>query len=132
MVDQDSENEISTAYDEGIDVEDTRGNKQNGSVVQIKTYMYNLNKANKFLLKQLIPLLSLISNILDTTISMPVAESELDAADTGVVDSSSIIIIHPGSRYLRIGRASDTTPKRILHAVARKRRKPAIKVVFMS
>ena len=61
---------------------------------------------------------------------MPVAESELDAGDTGVVDSSSIIIIHPGSRYLRIGRASDTTPKRILHAVARKRRKPAIKVVF--
>jgi len=26
MVDQDSENDISTGYDEGIDVEDTRGN----------------------------------------------------------------------------------------------------------
>ena len=63
---------------------------------------------------------------------MQVAESELNAGDTGVVDSSSIIIIHPGSRYLRIGRASDTAPKRILHAVARKRRKPAIKVIFVS
>ena len=62
---------------------------------------------------------------------MPVGESEIDAADPGIVDSSSIIIIHPGSRYLRIGRASDTTPKRILHAVARKRRKAAIKVSFM-
>ena len=28
MVDQDSENDISTGYDEGIDVEDTRGKKE--------------------------------------------------------------------------------------------------------
>ena len=34
-----------------------------------------------------------------------------------------IIVIHPGSLNLRIGRASDLNPIRILHAVAR-RRKP--------
>lgn len=34
-----------------------------------------------------------------------------------------IIIIQPGSLNLRIGRASDVTPHRILHAIAR-RRKP--------
>lgn len=34
-----------------------------------------------------------------------------------------IIIIHPGSLNLRIGRASDVNPHRILNAIAR-RRKP--------
>lgn len=34
-----------------------------------------------------------------------------------------IIVFHPGSYNLRIGRASDLNPHRILHAVAR-RRKP--------
>lgn len=34
-----------------------------------------------------------------------------------------IIIIQPGSLNLRIGRASDVNPHRILHAIAR-RRKP--------
>lgn len=34
-----------------------------------------------------------------------------------------IIIIHPGSLNLRIGRASDLNPHRILNAIAR-RRKP--------
>lgn len=34
-----------------------------------------------------------------------------------------IIIIQPGSLNLRIGRASDITPHRMLHAIAR-RRKP--------
>lgn len=33
-----------------------------------------------------------------------------------------IIIIHPGSLNLRIGRASDLNPHRVLHAVARRRR----------
>lgn len=37
------------------------------------------------------------------------------------MQSQSIIIIHPGSQNLRIGRASDVSPVLILHAVARKR-----------
>ena len=69
---------------------------------------------------------------LDTSISMPTGGgSEITAADTGIVDSSSIIIIHPGSRYLRIGRASDASPKKILHAVARKRTKAAMQVLLL-
>ena len=68
-------------------------------------------------------------HISDTNISIPPGGSEITAEDTGVVDSSSIIIIHPGSRYLRIGRASDTSPKKVLHAVARKRTKAAMKVI---
>jgi hypothetical protein len=39
-------------------------------------------------------------------------------------DPSSIIVIHPGSKYLRIGLASDPMPKRLLHAIARKRKSP--------
>lgn len=38
-----------------------------------------------------------------------------------------IIIIHPGSLNLRIGRASDVNPHRILNAIAR-RRKPHGKI----
>lgn len=38
-----------------------------------------------------------------------------------------IIIIHPGSLNLRMGRASDVNPVRILNAIAR-RRKPLGKV----
>lgn len=38
-----------------------------------------------------------------------------------------IIIIHPGSLNLRVGRASDLHPHRILNAIAR-RRKPLGKV----
>jgi actin-related protein 8 len=38
------------------------------------------------------------------------------------VDSSTIIVIHPGSRFLRIGLASDPAPKKLLHAIARKRK----------
>lgn len=37
------------------------------------------------------------------------------------MQSQSIIIIHPGSQNLRIGRASDLSPHLILHAVARRR-----------
>ncbi len=37
------------------------------------------------------------------------------------------IIIHPGSLYVRIGRASDVNPTTVLHAIARKRH-PAGKV----
>ncbi|KAK6629099.1 hypothetical protein RUM43_002916 [Polyplax serrata] len=42
-----------------------------------------------------------------------------DAAEQ--MQSQSIIIIHPGSQNLRIGRASDLSPHLILHAVARRR-----------
>lgn len=43
------------------------------------------------------------------------------------VQAHMIIIIHPGSLNLRIGRASDVNPHRILNAIAR-RRKPQGKV----
>lgn len=39
------------------------------------------------------------------------------------IQAQQIIVIHPGSLNLRIGRASDLNPHRLLHAVAR-RRKP--------
>ena len=61
---------------------------------------------------------------------MPLAESESIQNETGTVDSSYIIVIQPGSKYLRIGRATDQYPKTILHAVARKRTKAALKVKF--
>ena len=38
------------------------------------------------------------------------------------IDPESVIIIHPGSQFLRIGRASDVNPKKILHAIARRRK----------
>lgn len=38
------------------------------------------------------------------------------------VHSKSIIVIHPGSLNLRIGRASDLNPLTVLHAIARRRR----------
>lgn len=43
------------------------------------------------------------------------------------VQAHMIIIIHPGSLNLRMGRASDVNPHRILNAIAR-RRKPLGKV----
>ncbi|XP_055533303.1 actin-related protein 8 [Wyeomyia smithii] len=39
------------------------------------------------------------------------------------LQAQNIIVIHPGSLYLRMGRASDVNPCRIIHAIAR-RRKP--------
>ncbi|XP_050067161.1 actin-related protein 8 [Anopheles maculipalpis] len=38
------------------------------------------------------------------------------------IQAQNIIVIHPGSHYLRIGRASDVNPVRILHAIARRRK----------
>lgn len=32
---------------------------------------------------------------------------------------NSVIVIHPGSLYLRIGRASDVTPHKYVHGLAR-------------
>lgn len=37
------------------------------------------------------------------------------------IQAQTIIIIHPGSMYLRIGRASDLNPNTLLNAVARRR-----------
>lgn len=37
------------------------------------------------------------------------------------IQAQTIIIIHPGSMYLRMGRASDLNPCTMLNAVARKR-----------
>jgi len=39
-----------------------------------------------------------------------------------MISTSRIIIFHPGSRYLRLGKASDPEPKTILHAIARRRK----------
>ena len=44
-----------------------------------------------------------------------------------VLDPSSVIVFHPGSLYLRIGRASDPNPKKILHAIARRRKNENLK-----
>ncbi|CAL4081877.1 unnamed protein product, partial [Meganyctiphanes norvegica] len=41
---------------------------------------------------------------------------------TEQVDAQACIILHPGSRYLRIGRPSDSLPHTVLHAIARKRK----------
>ena len=69
--------------------------------------------------------------VLDTNISIPCGDLETAATtDAGIIDLSSTIIIHPGSKYLRIGRASDITPRTLLHAVARKRTKAALKVIL--
>ena len=37
------------------------------------------------------------------------------------IHAQTIIVIHPGSLYIRLGRASDVNPHTELHAVARKR-----------
>ena len=42
--------------------------------------------------------------------------------EINALDPSSVIIIHPGSLYLRLGRASDPNPKKMLHAIARRRK----------
>lgn len=39
------------------------------------------------------------------------------------LEAQASIIIHPGSRYLRLGRPSDSVPHTVLHAIARKRKK---------
>ncbi|KAA1469027.1 actin-like ATPase domain-containing protein [Dentipellis sp. KUC8613] len=44
---------------------------------------------------------------------------------------SQVIVIHPGSRYLRIGRASDMTPVTIPNVVARKTKPPVPETVFI-
>ena len=43
------------------------------------------------------------------------------------LDPQSVVIIHPGSQFLRIGRASDVNPKKILHAIARRRKSEKFK-----
>lgn len=41
------------------------------------------------------------------------------------LEAQASIILHPGSRHLRIGRPSDSVPHTVLHAIARKRRPSA-------
>lgn len=43
------------------------------------------------------------------------------------IQAQTIIVIHPGSMYLRMGRASDLKPVTLLHAVARRRLPSGIK-----
>jgi len=40
----------------------------------------------------------------------------------GGENCGNTIVIHPGSLHLRIGRASDPAPHRLIHCVARRRR----------
>lgn len=49
------------------------------------------------------------------------------------LEAQASIILHPGSRYLRIGRPSDSVPHTILHAIARRRRSgmPAYSDAFL-
>ncbi|KAI0064006.1 actin-like ATPase domain-containing protein [Artomyces pyxidatus] len=44
---------------------------------------------------------------------------------------SQVIVIHPGSRFLRIGRASDMTPASIPNVIARKTQPPAPSPIFV-
>lgn len=60
-----------------------------------------------------------------------VAQSSHAVSDTqdefkvmgSALTTKKLVIIHPGSKHLRIGRASDVNPHTILHAIARPRRK---------
>lgn len=49
-------------------------------------------------------------------------EATEDFSPVEDVDASTIIIIHPGSRFLRLGLASDPSPQKMLHAIARRRK----------
>jgi len=42
------------------------------------------------------------------------------------VPYSSVVVIHPGSMYLRIGRVSDTFPHTVPHCIARHRTSPTV------
>ncbi|XP_044738543.1 actin-related protein 8 isoform X2 [Chrysoperla carnea] len=51
---------------------------------------------------------------------MPLSNEYVDPEH---IQTKSIIIIHPGSLYLKIGRASDLNPHTVLHAIARRRKR---------
>ncbi|XP_050454299.1 actin-related protein 8 isoform X3 [Cataglyphis hispanica] len=55
------------------------------------------------------------------TLKMPVYQ------EVEQIQAQTIIVIHPGSMYLRMGRASDLKPVTLLHAVARRRLPNGIK-----
>ena len=55
-------------------------------------------------------------------LSKEMAEQPITDEPNNTLDPQSVIIIHPGSQFLRIGRASDVNPKKILHAIARRRK----------
>jgi actin-related protein 8 len=44
---------------------------------------------------------------------------------------SHVIVIHPGSRFLRIGRACDMTPASIPNVIARKTNSPVLEHTFV-
>ncbi|KIK95252.1 hypothetical protein PAXRUDRAFT_827189 [Paxillus rubicundulus Ve08.2h10] len=44
---------------------------------------------------------------------------------------SQVVVIHPGSRYLRIGKASDVTPLSVPNVIARKHNSPVLEPTFV-
>ena len=54
-------------------------------------------------------------------------QTQTTTEEQNTLDPQSVIIIHPGSQFLRIGRASDVNPKKILHAIARRRKSEKFK-----
>jgi actin-related protein len=40
------------------------------------------------------------------------------------VEGQDVVVIHPGSRFLRIGRASDSIPRTVPHVIARRTTAP--------
>ncbi|KAJ1901028.1 actin-like protein arp8 [Kickxella alabastrina] len=64
----------------------------------------------------------------NVTSSMRRGDRGVGAAETArgvnVPTGENVIVVHPGSRWLRIGRASDPVPKEIPHVIARRLRTP--------
>jgi len=60
------------------------------------------------------------SDLPAATVTAPIQEQAAAAAP------GQIIILQPGSRHLRLGRASDSAPRTVLHAIARRRTKTAV------
>ncbi|KAJ3522623.1 hypothetical protein NM688_g8848 [Phlebia brevispora] len=64
--------------------------------------------------------------------SKPAGEDSGAATPSEGRRGSKVIVIHPGSRWLRIGRASDVTPLSIPNVVARKHKPPVPPVTYMA
>ncbi|GJE93211.1 actin-like ATPase domain-containing protein [Phanerochaete sordida] len=60
-----------------------------------------------------------------------VQAEELGAGPTESRRGSKVIVIHPGSRFLRIGRASDVTPATVPNVIARKHQPPVPPPAFV-
>ena len=59
---------------------------------------------------------------MDESAAETLDEATEDFSPVEDVEASTIVVIHPGSRYLRVGLASDPSPQRLLHAIARRRK----------